>query len=327
MVDRVALKGEANSWISARVRPHGRCKIVSLLACAALLTGCVQTQWQGSGYQQSQTLLSPNQTMDLEVTDRIARFERLSRLQGVIPPRITEVTLPAQDVPGASRPIPVIRVTFEERGFFAPGSASPTPEAQQALQVIAENMRRDVPDVRVTVLGHTDSTGTATGNEALSQARATEVVQSLVGDGVNPGQLSAVAIGSAQPIAPNATANGRALNRRVEFLISPSEQANLATVSLRPVNPAFLAASGPPVRSARRSVAILKPTYSGPADFAEAPMARRSGTISLAAAGPLPIGDNATGSPVMTDMPTSSGVVPAAADSGSPVGAATANYP
>lgn len=266
--------------------------------------------------------------MDVEVADRIARFDRLSRLQGVIPPRITEVTLPAQDVPGASRSIPVIRVTFEERGFFAPGSALPTTEARQALQVIAENMRRDVPDIRITVLGHTDSTGNAQGNEALSQARATQVVQALVGDGANPGQLSAVAIGSAQPIAPNATADGQALNRRAEFLISPSEQANLTTVSLRHVDPAFLAASGPPVQSARRRVAVLKPTYSGPADFAEAPMARRSDTISLAAAGPpLPIGDNASGSPVMTDSPASTVAIPAAADSGSPVGSATAKYP
>ena len=185
---------------------------------------------------------------------------------------------------------------------------------------------------RVTVLGHTDSTGTAQGNEALSQSRATQVVQALVGDGVNPGQLSAVAIGSAQPVAPNATADGRARNRRVEFLISPSEPANLATVSLRYVNPAYLAAGGPPVQTARRRVAVLRPTYSGPVDFAEAPMARKPGTLSLAATGPLlSVGEEASGSPVMAEVPptpaAASHAASAVADTGSPVAAATARYP
>jgi hypothetical protein len=52
----------------------------------------------------------------------------------------------------------------------------------------------------------------------------------LVARGVNPDQLTEVAIGKRQPIAPNDTAEGRALNRRVEFLISPAMSANLAAV-------------------------------------------------------------------------------------------------
>jgi hypothetical protein len=52
----------------------------------------------------------------------------------------------------------------------------------------------------------------------------------LVARGIKPNQLTEVAIGKRQPIAPNDTAEGRALNRRVEFLISPAMSANLAAV-------------------------------------------------------------------------------------------------
>lgn len=271
-----------------------------LIALGLAVAGCVQTQWQASGYGPSQAMHTADQTMDVEVADRTSRFGRLANLQGVTPPRIEEVMLPPNAVPGANRPIPVIRVTFEERDFFDPGSAAPRPQAMRVLQVVAENMRRDVPDVRVTVLGHTDASGTDQQNLALSQSRAQSVIQLLVQSGVNPGQFSAVAIGRAQPIAPNGTPSGRARNRRVEFLISPNEQANLAVVSIRSVNPAFLAFDGVPEHSARRQVTVLKATYSGPTDFSEAPAAPgQAGRVSLAASGsPLTVGDNESGSPV-----------------------------
>ena len=91
-------------------------------------------------------------------------------------------------------------------------------------------MKGDVPDAALTVLGHTDAIGTDAYNIALSRRRAESVMAALAARGVNPAQLSEVAIGKRQPIAPNDTAAGRALNRRVEFLISPALSANLAAV-------------------------------------------------------------------------------------------------
>ncbi len=267
--------------------------------------------------------------MDLELTDRVHRLDRLSRLQGVSPPQIEEVVLPADLVAGAARPIPVIRISFREQDFFSPGSAMPRPQAEQVLQVMAENLRRDVPDVRVTVLGHTDATGTQQQNQALSQERALQVVQRLVADGTNPGQLAAVAIGQAQPIAPNDTQAGRARNRRVEFLVSPSEAANLAAVSMRPVNPRFLSLGDGAARPVRSQVAVLKPRYTGPADFSEAgPSTRGAGTLTLAASGnPLTIDD--TGSPVSAEtirpINEAGSFSPIAADTGSPVSSSTAS--
>jgi outer membrane protein OmpA-like peptidoglycan-associated protein len=303
-----------------------------------LLASCAQTQWRGAASGQADTLQTADQTMDVELTDRINRFERLATMQGVSPPQIEEVTIPPGNVPGADRPIPVIRVTFLERGFFLPDSAQPAPAADDILKVVADNMSRDVPDVRVTVLGHTDSSGSSQANTALSQARALNVVKALTAAGVNPGQLSVVAIGDAQPIAPNSTSSGRALNRRVEFLISPSEQANLLVVSLRSINPAYLMMGGPPVASARRRVAVLEPAYSGPSDFSEGPAtpggaqpaaalsgaSRSTSGLTLAASGPgLVVGEDDSGSPVTTGATTSflSGS-PGPADTGSPVGAA-----
>lgn len=309
---------------------------LSTTALALALGGCVQTQWRNAGYSATQTMLTADQTMDVEVSDRINRFRSLANLQGVVPPQIEQVTLPKGAVPGANRPIPVIRVTFMERDFFESGSAAPRPEALRVLQVVAENMHRDVPDVRVTVLGHTDASGTDQQNLALSHSRAQSVIETLVGSGANPGQLSAIAIGRAQPIATNDTLAGRAMNRRVEFLISPYDQANLAVVSNRTVNPDFLTSpdsptpNSAPQRSARRQVAVLRPTYSGPNDVSEAPVAPgRTGRLALAESGPsLAVGENESGSPVsLAARSTTRTVSSEQSESGSPVIPAAAHLP
>ncbi|MCQ8277544.1 OmpA family protein [Acetobacteraceae bacterium KSS8] len=272
-------------------------------AALSLLSACAQTQWQESAPGSAQTLATADQMMDLELSDRIARLSRLAQQQSVVPPRIEQTVLPAAEVPGADRPIPVIRITFDERDMFASGSAEPQPGARAMLAVIAENLKHDVPDVHVLVMGHTDSQGTAAGNEALSRARALAVVKLLVAAGANPAQLDAVAIGAAQPIASNATSAGRAANRRVEFVISPSPQANLALVSMRHVDPSFLAGS---TGTTRRRVAVLRARFTGPADFAEAPNATAP-KVTLADSGPpLVVGDDVTGSPVMQPVATAS---------------------
>jgi hypothetical protein len=123
-------------------------------------------------------------------------------------------------------------------------------------------MRRDVPDAALTVLGHTDAVGSDDYNIDLSRRRAAAVMAMLIARGLDPGELSTVAIGKAQPIAPNSTAMGRARNRRVEFMISGSEQANLAVVANREVDGAFfrLAAARPAEVPVSTNVQILKPS-------------------------------------------------------------------
>lgn len=73
----------------------------------------------------------------------------------------------------------------------------------------------------IDVNGHTDSTGGLQHNQQLSQQRADAVLDYLGSQGVDPRRMSAMGYGPSQPIASNATPEGRAQNRRVEVSISP----------------------------------------------------------------------------------------------------------
>ena len=73
----------------------------------------------------------------------------------------------------------------------------------------------------VEVAGHTDSTGTDSYNQGLSERRAASVAQYLQSQGVNSQRLITVGVGESRPIADNSTESGRALNRRVEITMVP----------------------------------------------------------------------------------------------------------
>lgn len=72
------------------------------------------------------------------------------------------------------------------------------------------------PGTHVKIIGHTDSIGSRAYNQWLSQKRANSVLKKLVELGVSPARLSAEGHGEDEPVASNATAEGRALNRRIE---------------------------------------------------------------------------------------------------------------
>lgn len=74
-------------------------------------------------------------------------------------------------------------------------------------------------DTRLTVTGHTDSTGSRDYNYNLSNRRATSVANYLAGAGIDQGRLITQGVGPDQPIASNDTEQGRAMNRRVELQI------------------------------------------------------------------------------------------------------------
>ena len=114
-----------------------------------------------------------------------------------------------------------IVVTMPQDILFATDSAALRPDLQSDLRTIAANLQR-YPDSVVVVTGHTDSTGTAAHNQALSERRADAVAGVLISSGVPARRIQAVGAGQTQPIASNGSASGRAQNRRVEITIRPT---------------------------------------------------------------------------------------------------------
>jgi outer membrane protein OmpA-like peptidoglycan-associated protein len=92
------------------------------------------------------------------------------------------------------------------------------PDSEPTLDEIAKLLEDD-PDLRLTIVGHTDNQGTSEYNMDLSSRRAESVVEALVSDyGIDEERLSSSGAGFTAPVAPNDTEEGRALNRRVELV-------------------------------------------------------------------------------------------------------------
>lgn len=112
-------------------------------------------------------------------------------------------------------------VSLTEAGVFAPGEASLGEQAQTLIKKLAENLKTTNALIRVE--GHTDSVPISnakfSSNWELSTARAANVLQKLVEEGIAPERLSAAGYGGFQPLADNATPEGRAQNRRVDVVI------------------------------------------------------------------------------------------------------------
>jgi outer membrane protein OmpA-like peptidoglycan-associated protein len=106
---------------------------------------------------------------------------------------------------------------FILRGInFESGSAALTPDSHPVLDQVIASMNA-YPEVKLEIRGHTDSQGPAANNLSLSKKRADSVRQYLVNGGIAAERLTSVGVGEEEPISSNATAEGRAQNRRIEF--------------------------------------------------------------------------------------------------------------
>lgn len=123
-----------------------------------------------------------------------------------------------------------VRVTQSRRGvsieinanvLFAAGQAELAPQSLAVLRAVAEGLRKEPFNLEVT--GHTDvtpiSNSTFASNWDLSAVRASSVVRLLADSGIAPARLYAIGREASQPVASNATEEGRARNRRVELMI------------------------------------------------------------------------------------------------------------
>lgn len=115
-------------------------------------------------------------------------------------------------------------VTFRADAFFDFDKSAVKPEGQAALRSMI-NQARGVTIEQVRIEGHTDATGPAKYNIGLAVRRAETVKKFLVQEGIPADKVVAEGVGEAQPVASNATRDGRALNRRVEVEIVGSRIA------------------------------------------------------------------------------------------------------
>jgi outer membrane protein OmpA-like peptidoglycan-associated protein len=112
-------------------------------------------------------------------------------------------------------------VTMPQDVLFATDSSTLRPDLQRDIYTLAGSLNR-YPNTTVDVVGHTDNTGDANYNQNLSQARANSVTAVLVGAGVPRARVNSYGRGEDVPVASNLTVDGRAKNRRVEFIIRPN---------------------------------------------------------------------------------------------------------
>jgi outer membrane protein OmpA-like peptidoglycan-associated protein len=114
------------------------------------------------------------------------------------------------------------RMIIRLRGMTFPvGQAVIMPDNYPLLSKVQRAVRT-FTEPKVTIEGHTDSTGSAELNDHLSQLRAESVKQYLLANSVlKANQVSAAGYGSSRPLAPNTTAKGRAANRRIDVVITP----------------------------------------------------------------------------------------------------------
>src|SRR5699024_3699842 len=120
-------------------------------------------------------------------------------------------------------------VTVNEEGCSAPvvlkgvhfefDSARLTADAHATLNKVAKSLRAH-PNLKITIVGYTDSVGNADYNKRLSQLRAEAVMNYLASSGVKQSRMEAIGYGEEHPIASNSTKEGRAQNRRVELQTS-----------------------------------------------------------------------------------------------------------
>lgn len=120
-----------------------------------------------------------------------------------------------------------LRVTAQSQSVLDHALAARIVEFEAGSALLADSGRRILDDMAETlkrfdqagfeVIGHTDDTGAPVRNLALSRARADSVKTYLVAKGIRPDLIGTNGMGADQPIAPNATDEGRKRNRRIEF--------------------------------------------------------------------------------------------------------------
>jgi outer membrane protein OmpA-like peptidoglycan-associated protein len=113
-------------------------------------------------------------------------------------------------------------ITLSGSVLFASAKSDVLPDATGKLDSVAKALGEQDPNSKILVEGYTDSQGGASYNQDLSQRRAASVREYLISHGIAADRVTAQGFGMNSPIADNATPEGRANNRRVEIVVTPT---------------------------------------------------------------------------------------------------------
>lgn len=135
-----------------------------------------------------------------------------------------EASLPEEAVVETINEGEALKVTFDSGILFATNSSTVSAASKSALRNLATSLNAN-PDTDIKIVGHTDSTGKVDYNQTLSEKRAKSVYDYLMEDqGISSTRMTFEGKGIHEPVADNATPEGRAKNRRVEILILPNQR-------------------------------------------------------------------------------------------------------
>ncbi|MHB1844854.1 MAG: OmpA/MotB family protein [Deltaproteobacteria bacterium] len=166
--------------------------------------------------QKLQGQLAELQRQEQAERDRAALFQKLvAQLKGMIDAGKLQVVIRNGKMV----------VKLPDNVLFDPGRTDVKAAGRDALSQLTDVLKA-IPDRNFQVCGYTDDTPIRTArfpsNWVLSTARAVEVVNLMIKDGMEPQRLSAAGYGEYDPISPNDTVEGKAQNRRIEVAVMPN---------------------------------------------------------------------------------------------------------
>lgn len=195
---------------------------VMVVAVSLLTSGCALNFYKQSprSKQKISDLESKISDLEAERMAERAKFEAVKKmLQDKLRSQIAGDQISLRLGAGG------LAIVMSDNILFDSGKATLKRSAYSILDKVAAVIKKEVPGKNIGVSGHTDSMpikhSTWRSNWELSTARATNVLHYLEEEGIPSSRLSATGYGEHRPIATNATASGRAQNRRVEIVILP----------------------------------------------------------------------------------------------------------
>ncbi len=168
------------------------------------------------------------QKAELDKSRAALETERLARQEAEM--RLTATLQKMSDLQSVKEETRGLVITLSGQVLFASAKYELLPAAKKALDNVAEALKAS-GNRMITVEGHTDSQGNASSNMTLSQRRAESVRTYLVSRGIVDTEIRAEGLGQGRPVADNATAEGRANNRRVEIVLAPSTSTTKTTTT------------------------------------------------------------------------------------------------